>query len=143
MAFEIFQMSIPIGWYYRWMLQMLSTPYLVDHSFRNFMKQEANCFNYFHLCSLFMPNRFAFSSTTIPIWKICQPPTFQKACIKVIYSLDLFLCWPIFMDCGVLWGLFPFVFYLPLWIHEWLSIYCSFYSQPFCFSVFPPYFVGD
>lgn len=117
---------------------MPSTP-----SLRSFMKQEANCFNFFHLFSLFMHNKFPFSSTTIPIWKICQPATFKKICTKVTYSLDFFLCWPIFMHCGVLWGFFPLVFYLPLWIHDWLDIYCSFYLRPFCFSTFSPSLVGD
>ncbi len=91
MAFKLCQMFIMIRWYYRWMLQMLSTSFLREPFLSCFTWQEVSCFNFSPLFNPFMPCRFPFSSTTISLWEICQSSIIWKACTKTICLGPLFL----------------------------------------------------
>jgi hypothetical protein len=100
--FELFWMSILIGWCFKWMWWMHLSPSRIRPSSRNLMRQDTICFWFSFLSTLSMLNSCLYSLVIIPYGESCMLFFCPWAYVKVIRLLGLFLFMFIFMPCKLL-----------------------------------------
>ncbi len=104
-------MSILLRWHYRWMLQLLSTPFSREPSFNCFTQPRASCFYFSSLFNPFMPNKFPFFQPPFHFGRIFSHPLFGKHALKQ-FACRTSLCASPFLFVAMFCASF-FILYFP------------------------------